>query len=62
VEVDGGTHATAAEINADIARTRWLEAHGFRIFRVHNVEIYDNLDGVLDTLLAVLQGHRGVTD
>jgi very-short-patch-repair endonuclease len=51
VEVDGGTHSTTVELAADANRTAWLEAHGFRIFRVHNSEIYENLDGVCDTLL-----------
>jgi very-short-patch-repair endonuclease len=51
VEVDGGTHSTAEELAADALRTAFLEAQGFRVFRAHNSEIYDNLDGVCDTLL-----------
>jgi very-short-patch-repair endonuclease len=52
VEVDGGTHSTEQEIAYDDARTRFLEQSGFVVFRVHNVEIFENVDGVADTLLA----------
>jgi len=51
VEVDGGTHSTQAEIAADGRRARELRAMGYRVFRVRNIDIYDNIDGVLDTLL-----------
>ena len=62
VEVDGGTHASAEEREADAVRVGMLGSLGYRVFRVHNTDIYENLDGVLDTLLAVLHGHRDVTD
>jgi very-short-patch-repair endonuclease len=51
VEVDGGTHSTVDELGADAARTAFLATQGLRIFRAHNSEIYDNLDGVCDSLL-----------
>ena len=54
VEVDGGTHGTEAEIANDGARTSYLAAQGFRVFRAPNQEIYDNLDGVLDSLVAFI--------
>ena len=54
VEIDGGTHATEAEIAADIARETALRVLGYRIFRARNEEIYDNIDGVIDTLLAFI--------
>jgi len=56
VEIDGGTHSTAEEIAADNSRSANLEAQGFRIFRTHNTEVYENLDGVLDTLIAFIEG------
>ena len=56
VEVDGGTHSTPDELARDAARSAYLRAQGFRIFRAHNQDIYDNLDGVLDTLLAFIEG------
>jgi len=56
VEVDGATHSEPHEIAADLARTRQLEGMGYRVFRVWNGEVYENLDGVLDELLALLEG------
>ena len=56
VEVDGGTHSTEKELVRDGTRSAYLTAQGFRIFRAHNQEVYDNLDGVLDTLLAFIRG------
>jgi very-short-patch-repair endonuclease len=56
VEVDGATHSTAAEAGYDEARTRFLEANGYHVFRAHNAEIFDNLDGVLETLVEVARG------
>ena len=54
VEIDGATHATEAEIASDIARETALRGLGYRVFRARNDEIYDNLEGVIDTLLAFL--------
>ncbi len=56
VEVDGGTHSTDEEVARDRARAAYLEAQGFRIFRVHNIDVYENMDGVLETLLAFVRG------
>ena len=47
VEVDGATHSTEAELQHDIERTRVLESCGFHVIRVSNVDVYDNLEGVL---------------
>ena len=59
VEVDGGTHSTEEERARDTARSAYLESQGFRIFRAHNQEVYDDFDGVLDTLLAFVEGKLG---
>ena len=56
VEVDGATHGTAAEILRDRERTAFLEREGYRVFRAHNEEVYENLDGVLESLLAFVRG------
>ncbi len=53
VEVDGATHGTAAAAAYDAARPRFLEASGYQVFRAHNSEVFENLDGVLETLLEV---------
>ena len=56
VEIDGGTHSTDEEIAYDKSREAYLRAQGFRIFRAHNGEVYENIDGVCDTLLAFIRG------
>ena len=54
VEVDGGTHSTETEAAADARRAQRLQRMGYRVFRAHNTDIYENIDCVLDTLLAFI--------
>ena len=53
IEVDGGQHATA--ISYDKRRTKFLENHGYTVFRVWNNEVFNNIQGVLETILHVLE-------
>ena len=53
VEIDGGQHASAAA--QDAARTRALEARGWRVIRFWNSDVMSNLDGVLETIAAELR-------
>ena len=53
VELDGSHHADQTE--QDIARTKVLEKFGYRVIRIWNHEIIDNLDGTLDHLLHELK-------
>jgi very-short-patch-repair endonuclease len=48
VEVDGATHATHDEIAYDTQRTRYLESRGWRVLRIWNREVFENLDGVVE--------------
>jgi very-short-patch-repair endonuclease len=50
VEIDGATHWTAEEIAHDARRTQFLEASGWRVLRVTNNDVYENLDGVWLTI------------
>ena len=56
VEVDGATHAEDHEIAADATRETYLVGLGYRVYRVTNDDISTNIDGVLDELLALLEG------
>jgi very-short-patch-repair endonuclease len=56
VEVDGATHGEESEIAKDAFRSRDLERQGYRIVRVTNWDVANNIDGVLDSLLAALRG------
>ncbi|WP_409561817.1 endonuclease domain-containing protein [Hyphomicrobium sp. MC8b] len=55
VEIDGGTHGTPSEIAKDRTREEELVMLGYKIVRINNADIYKNIDGVLDQLLAALQ-------
>jgi very-short-patch-repair endonuclease len=58
VEVDGATHDTQAEIARDAERTSILESLGFHVVRVTNMDVYDNLEGVLEMIRRVLSPDR----
>jgi len=53
-EVDGGTHSTDREVARDVRRERYLKDQGFRIVRVWNSNVGQNLEGVMDTIVAAL--------
>jgi len=50
VEVDGATHSTDAERRRDAERERALQLSGFFVLRVTNVDVYENLPGVLEAI------------
>ena len=52
IEVDGGQHA--ATERADAARTRYIEAMGYRVIRFWNNEVTENPDGVIAEITRVL--------
>jgi hypothetical protein len=52
VELDGGQHADRPE---DRHRDRALCALGYRVIRIWNNDVIENLDGVLQTLLSELE-------
>lgn len=54
IEVDGATHASDDEIARDVRRDAVLRAHGNTVLRFGNVEVFENLDGVLETIRSKL--------
>ena len=50
VEVDGVSHGTETEIARDTERTRILDSLGFRVVRVTNIDVYENLEGVMEMI------------
>ena len=46
IECDGGQHSA----EGDAARTRLIEAHGYRVLRFWNHDISDNAEGVLKAI------------
>ena len=52
VELDGGQHAASS---VDRQRDRALCALGYRVIRIWNNDVIENLDGVLQRLLSELE-------
>lgn len=48
IELEGGQHADSA---ADEARTRLIEAHGYRVIHFWNNDVLANTDGVITIIL-----------
>ena len=55
VEVDGGQHD---ESKSDAVRDAWLGKAGYRVLRVWNNEVTDNIEGVLQVIAAALVEQR----
>ena len=49
IEIDGGQHAIATV--ADTQRTQALNELGYRVIRFWNNDVYENLEGVLQTIV-----------
>ena len=47
VELDGGHHADGAQKSHDVNRDAWLEGRGYSVIRVWNLDVLNNLEGVL---------------
>jgi very-short-patch-repair endonuclease len=56
IEVDGGHHADDAQAAHDAVRDRVLEREGFRVLRFWNSAVRQNLDGVMYSIMAALEG------
>ncbi|WP_424360100.1 endonuclease domain-containing protein [Methylocystis parvus] len=56
VEVDGATHSSEEQIAYDRRRDQWFAANGYRVLRVANEDVYRNLGGVCETILAWIEG------
>ena len=56
VELDGGRHVEQSRYDA--RRTAVLEAGGWRVLRIWNNEVIENLDGVGEAIHAALRSER----
>jgi very-short-patch-repair endonuclease len=56
IELDGSQHGETKTKIRDDARTRWLEKQGYRVVRVWNNEISNNLNGVMERIYAEIYG------
>ncbi|MBD9371256.1 endonuclease domain-containing protein [Rhizobium sp. ARZ01] len=55
IELDGSQHATDDGVVRDGLRTAFLEAQGYQVLRFWNADVLNDIDGVLDTIFAVVQ-------
>jgi very-short-patch-repair endonuclease len=52
VEVDGATHGSDEEVAYDAQRDAYLTSRGWHVLRVSNVEIFSDLDAVVEFVIA----------
>jgi very-short-patch-repair endonuclease len=55
VELDGATHSTEEELARDARRTAFLGSKGYTVLRLLNAHVFNELDGVLETILLALE-------
>jgi very-short-patch-repair endonuclease len=58
IEADGSQHA---ENEADVARDSWLNEQGFKVLRFWNADILNNMEGVVETIIAAVQNNAAQT-
>ncbi len=50
IELDGGQHNIPENIETDNIRTKYLNSRGFKVIRIWNNDIENNIEGVYKTL------------
>jgi very-short-patch-repair endonuclease len=55
IELDGERHFSITMDEYEARRTKYLEEEGLRIMRFENRELYDDLEGVLETIKEALK-------
>jgi very-short-patch-repair endonuclease len=55
IELDGDSHYTPEAKFYDARRQQYIESFGIRVLRFTNVELYDNLDGVVKAIGRALE-------
>ena len=55
IEIDGGQHNRDTIRNKDRQRTVWLRQKGYNVIRFWDNEVLQNIDGVLEKILATLK-------
>ena len=50
IEIDGGQHNEPKNIEYDNKRTEFLESKGYKVLRFWNIDIYENINGVLEEI------------
>ncbi len=58
IEVDGGSHLISDGVAYDSERTSSLAKFGIAVIRFTNAEIFENIEGVLERIEAVVRQRR----
>jgi very-short-patch-repair endonuclease len=58
IEVDGDSHFTAEAMQYDEKRTAYMKQFGIEVLRFTNLEIFENIEGVLDTIERAVKRRR----
>ena len=53
LEIDGDSHNFT--IHQDTLRDRYLAARGYRVERISNADVFENLEGAMQVVLAALR-------
>ena len=55
IELDGGQHAEKKNSKKDLIRDQWLISQGYHVMRFWNVDVLENIDGVIDSILRAVE-------
>jgi very-short-patch-repair endonuclease len=55
IEVDGSQHYSQPGIESDKVRDQFLKDHGLRVRRVNNLDVLENLEGVVEVIVNDLE-------
>ena len=55
VELDGPQHADASAVAHDVRRDQWIESRGFRVIRFRNLELDEDVRGVVERIKKALE-------
>jgi very-short-patch-repair endonuclease len=61
IEIDGDSHFNADAIEYDEQRTAYLKSFGIEVLRFTNLEVFENLAGVLARIEDVLRARRATS-
>ena len=54
IELDGGQHNESGSLAYDATRDSFLRSQGYRVLRIWNNEVTNNLEGVLEKIYRIL--------
>lgn len=55
IEIDGSQHFDISHEKKDKVRTKYLEKYGIKVIRYNNLEVYENVDGIIIDLKRIIR-------